>query len=131
MAVQRRNTRQRKLVLTPCAKAITIPTADDPQRRARADDKIQPQLWSTATSKIFLAGRRRDSLHQERQAAAASHRTVELAMRISSCTSCSRVIDVPPLRCPTRHQRASGANRFGASHLQLPTIFEGLALIAR
>ena len=121
MAVQRRNTKQRKLVLDAVRQSYNHPTADEIYNALRAqDDKIsRGTVYRKSQS---LSRRRRDPLHQDagRQPL---DRTIEPHAHII-CTSCSRVIDVP---LPFDAQLdAKASEQIGWNVTSHYTIFEGL-----
>ncbi len=115
MAVQRRNTRQRKLVLDAVRQSYNHPTADEIYNVVRAqDDKISR---GTVYRNLNLLADAGEILSIKTPGGSRFDRTIEPHAHII-CTSCSRVIDVPlPLRCPARRQGVR-ANRL-ARHVAL------------
>ena len=116
MAVQRRNTRQRKLVLDAVRQSYNHPTADEIYNVVRAqDDKISR---GTVYRNLNLLADAGEILSIKTPGGSRFDRTIEPHAHII-CTSCSRVIDVPlPLRCPARRQgiRANRLARHVALH---------------
>ena len=120
MAVQRRNTKQRKLVLDAVRQSYNHPTADEIYNALRAqDDKISR---GTVYRNLNLLAARRDPLHQA-PGGSRFDRTIEPHAHII-CTSCSRVIDVP---LPFDAQLdAKASEQIGWNVTSHYTIFEGL-----
>lgn len=102
MAVQRRNTRQRKLVLDAVRQSYNHPTADEIYNAVREqDDKISR---GTVYRNLNLLADAGEILSIKTPGGSRFDRTIEPHAHII-CTSCSRVIDVPlPLRRPARRQ---------------------------
>lgn len=92
MAVQRRNTRQRKLVLDAVRQSYSHPTADEIYNAVREqDDKISR---GTVYRNLNLLADAGDILSIKTPGGSRFDRTIEPHAHII-CTSCSRVIDVP------------------------------------
>lgn len=92
MAVQRRNTRQRKLVLDAVRQSYNHPTADEIYNVVRAqDDKISR---GTVYRNLNLLADAGEILSIKTPGGSRFDRTIEPHAHII-CTSCSRVIDVP------------------------------------
>lgn len=92
MAVQRRNTKQRKLVLDAVRQSYNHPTADEIYNVVRAqDDKISR---GTVYRNLNLLADAGEILSIKTPGGSRFDRTVEPHAHII-CTSCSRVIDVP------------------------------------
>lgn len=92
MAVQRRNTRQRKLVLDAVRQSYNHPTADEIYNAVRAqDDKISR---GTVYRNLNLLADAGEILSIKTPGGSRFDRTIEPHAHII-CTSCSRVIDVP------------------------------------
>ncbi len=112
MAVQRRNTKQRKLVLDAVRQSYNHPTADEIYNAVREqDDKISR---GTVYRNLNLLADAGEILSIKTPGGSRFDRTIEPHAHII-CTSCSRVI--APLRCPTRRQGVR-ANRL-ARHVAL------------
>ena len=92
MAVQRRNTKQRKLVLDAVRQSYNHPTADEIYNVVRAqDDKISR---GTVYRNLNLLADAGEILSIKTPGGSRFDRTIEPHAHII-CTSCSRVIDVP------------------------------------
>ena len=92
MAVQRRNTKQRKLVLDAVRQSYNHPTADEIYNVVRAqDDKISR---GTVYRNLNLLADAGEIFSIKTPGGSRFDRTVEPHAHII-CTSCSRVIDVP------------------------------------
>ena len=92
MAVQRRNTRQRKLVLDAVRQSYNHPTADEIYNAVREqDDKISR---GTVYRNLNLLADAGEILSIKTPGGSRFDRTIEPHAHII-CTSCSRVIDVP------------------------------------
>ncbi len=92
MAVQRRNTKQRKLVLDAVRQSYNHPTADEIYNAVRAqDDKISR---GTVYRNLNLLADAGEILSIKTPGGSRFDRTIEPHAHII-CTSCSRVIDVP------------------------------------
>lgn len=92
MAVQRRNTKQRKLVLDAVRQSYNHPTADEIYNAVREqDDKISR---GTVYRNLNLLADAGEILSIKTPGGSRFDRTIEPHAHII-CTSCSRVIDVP------------------------------------
>lgn len=112
MAVQRRNTRQRKLVLDAVRQSYNHPTADEIYNVVRAqDDKISR---GTVYRNLNLLADAGEILSIKTPGGSRFDRTIEPHAHII-CTSCSRVIDVPlpsmPSSTPRRPSKSAGTSR--------------------
>ncbi len=109
MAVQRRNTRQRKLVLDAVRQSYNHPTADEIYNVVRAqDDKISRGTVYRNLNLLADAG---------------ENLSIKTHAHII-CTSCSRVIDVPlPFDAQLDVKASEQIGWHVTSHY---TIFEGL-----
>lgn len=102
MAVQRRNTRQRKLVLDAVRQSYNHPTADEIYNVVRAqDDKISR---GTVYRNLNLLADAGEILSIKTPGGSRFDRTIEPHAHII-CTSCSRVIDVRSPSTPSSTQR--------------------------
>ena len=122
MAVQRRNTKQRKLVLDAVRQSYNHPTADEIYNVVRAqDDKIsRGTVYATSISWPTPAR----SLSIKTPGGSRFDRTIEPHAHII-CTSCSRVIDVPlPFDAQLDAKASEQIGWHVTSHY---TIFEGSA----
>lgn len=121
MAVQRRNTKQRKLVLDAVRQSYNHPTADEIYNAVREqDDKISR---GTVYRNLNLLADAGEILSIKTPGGSRFDRTIEPHAHII-CTSCSRVIDVPlpfDTQLDTKASEQIGWNV--TSHY---TIFEGL-----
>ena len=121
MAVQRRNTRQRKLVLDAVRQSYNHPTADEIYNAVREqDDKISR---GTVYRNLNLLADAGEILSIKTPGGSRFDRTIEPHAHII-CTSCSRVIDVPLPFDAQLDARAS--EQIGWSVSSHYTIFEGL-----
>ena len=92
MAVQRRNTRQRKLVLDAVRQSYNHPTADEIYNAVREqDDKISR---GTVYRNLNLLADAGEILSIKTPGGSRFDRAIEPHAHLI-CTSCSRVIDVP------------------------------------
>ena len=112
MAVQRRNTRQRKLVLDAVRQSYNHPTADEIYNVVRAqDDKISR---GTVYRNLNLLADAGEILSIKTPGGSRFDRTIEPHAHII-CTSCSRVIDVPlpsmPSSTPRHPSKSAGTSR--------------------
>ncbi len=112
MAVQRRNTRQRKLVLDAVRQSYNHPTADEIYNVVRAqDDKISR---GTVYRNLNLLADAGEILSIKTPGGSRFDRTIEPHAHII-CTSCSRVIDVPlpfdASSTPRRPSKSAGTSR--------------------
>lgn len=121
MAVQRRNTKQRKLVLDAVRQSYNHPTADEIYNAVRAqDDKISR---GTVYRNLNLLADAGEILSIKTPGGSRFDRTIEPHAHII-CTSCSRVIDVP---LPFDAQLdAKASEQIGWNVTSHYTIFEGL-----
>lgn len=121
MAVQRRNTRQRKLVLDAVRQSYNHPTADEIYNVVRAqDDKISR---GTVYRNLNLLADAGEILSIKTPGGSRFDRTIEPHAHII-CTSCSRVIDVPlPFDAQLDAKASEQIGWHVTSHY---TIFEGL-----
>lgn len=121
MAVQRRNTKQRKLVLDAVRQSYNHPTADEIYNVVRAqDDKISR---GTVYHNLNLLADAGEILSIKTPGGSRFDRTIEPHAHII-CTSCSRVIDVP---LPFDAQLdAKASEQIGWNVTSHYTIFEGL-----
>ena len=121
MAVQRRNTRQRKLVLDAVRQSYNHPTADEIYNVVRAqDDKISR---GTVYRNLNLLADAGEILSIKTPGGSRFDRTIEPHAHII-CTSCSRVIDVPlPFDAQIDAKASEQIGWHVTSHY---TIFEGL-----
>lgn len=121
MAVQRRNTRQRKLVLDAVRQSYNHPTADEIYNAVRAqDDKISR---GTVYRNLNLLADAGEILSIKTPGGSSFDRTIEPHAHII-CTSCSRVIDVPlPFDAQLDAKASEQIGWHVTSHY---TIFEGL-----
>lgn len=121
MAVQRRNTRQRKLVLDAVRQSYNHPTADEIYNVVRAqDDKISR---GTVYRNLNLLADAGEILSIKTPGDSRFDRTIEPHAHII-CTSCSRVIDVPlPFDAQLDAKASEQIGWHVTSHY---TIFEGL-----
>ena len=122
MAVQRRNTRQRKLVLDAVRQSYNHPTADEIYNVVRAqDDKIS--RGTVYRNLSLLADLGEIQKLTPGQGPDRFDRTIEPHAHII-CTSCSRVIDVPlPFDAQLDAKASEQIGWHVTSHY---TIFEGL-----
>ena len=115
MAVQRRNTRQRKLVLDAVRQSYNHPTADEIYNAVREqDDKISR---GTVYRNLNLLADAGEILSIKTPGGSRFDRTIEPHAHII-CTSCSRVIDVPLPFDAQLDAKASEPNRL-ARHVAL------------
>lgn len=121
MAVQRRNTKQRKLVLDAVRQSYNHPTADEIYNVVRAqDDKISR---GTVYRNLNLLADAGEILSIKTPGGSRFDRTIEPHAHII-CTSCSRVIDVPlPFDAQLDAKASEQIGWHVTSHY---TIFEGL-----
>ena len=121
MAVQRRNTRQRKLVLDAVRQSYNHPTADEIYNAVREqDDKISR---GTVYRNLNLLADAGEILSIKTPGGSRFDRTIEPHAHII-CTSCSRVIDVPlPFDAQLDAKASEQIGWHVTSHY---TIFEGL-----
>ena len=121
MAVQRRNTRQRKLVLDAVRQSYNHPTADEIYKSLREqDDKISRGTGYRNLNLLADAG---EILSIKTPGGSRVDRTIEPHAHII-CTSCSRVIDVPlPFDAQLDAEASKQIGWHVTSHY---TIFEGL-----
>lgn len=112
MAVQRRNTKQRKLVLDAVRQSYNHPTADEIYNAVREqDDKISR---GTVYRNLNLLADAGEILSIKTPGGSRFDRTIEPHAHII-CTSCSRVIDVPSPSMPNsttrRPSKSAGTSR--------------------
>ena len=121
MAVQRRNTRQRKLVLDAVRASCTHPTADEIYAAVREqDDRISR---GTVYRNLNLLADEGEILSIKAPGGCRFDRTVEPHAHII-CTGCGAVIDVPlPFDATLDAQATEATGWHIDSHY---TIFEGL-----
>ena len=121
MAVQRRNTKQRKLVLDAVRQSYNHPTADEIYNAVREqDDKISR---GTVYRNLNLLADAGEILSIKTPGGSRFDRTIEPHAHII-CTSCSRVIDVPlPFDAQLDAKASEQIGWHVTSHY---TIFEGL-----
>lgn len=121
MAIQRRNTRQRKLVLDAVLASYDHPTADDVYQAVRAqDDKISR---GTVYRNLNLLADEGTILSIKTPGGCRFDRTVKPHAHVI-CTSCGSVVDVPLHVDTDLDARASQETGYAVtSHY---TIFEGI-----
>ena len=123
MAVQRRNTRQRKLVLDAVRQSYNHPTADEIYNVVRAqDDKISR---GTVYRNLNLLADAGEILSIKTPGGSRFDRTIEPHAHII-CTSCSRVIDVPLPGAPEPQLCALAQSVTDAQVLGCSITFTGL-----
>lgn len=123
MAVQRRNTRQRKLVLDAVRQSYNHPTADEIYNAVREqDDKISR---GTVYRNLNLLADAGEILSIKTPGGSRFDRTIEPHAPYHLHLVQPAVIDVPaPLRCPRLDAKAS--EQIGWNVTSHYTIFEGL-----
>ena len=121
MAVQRRNTKQRKLVLDAVRQSYSHPTADEIYNVVREqDDKISR---GTVYRNLNLLADTGEILSIKTPGGSRFDRTIEPHAHII-CTSCSRVVDAPlPFDTELDIEASERTGWDVTSHY---TIFEGL-----
>ena len=123
MAVQRRNTRQRKLVLDAVRQSYNHPTADEIYNAVREqDDKISR---GTVYRNLNLLADAGEILSIKTPGGSRFDRTIEPHAHII-CTSCSRVIDVPLPGAPEPQLCALAQSVTDAQVLGCSITFTGL-----